>query len=440
MSKTRIEVKRLGINGEGIGFWQQKPVFIDGALTNETVLVDNIKSYGKYAKAHLIKVEKASKYRCAPNCKLYGQCGGCNLMHAKYTHQLKAKENYLKESLTKYAPKVNVESFLPIIGSKKNNGYRNHAKLILKKYSGHWHTGLYESGSNHFLTIDQYCLIHDPIINQTIKQLLNCLDNTSYQNFDSKTKLGLRGVAIRYLSGQLSITLVTGKDELSHEFVAQLQQTTKANVIAQIINTSKNVTNLMDGNIRYLTKNHHLNVNVCNLNVSIAPQAFFQLNTHGLEAMVETIDKLLPNNVSLFEGYCGVGLLSLALAKKINYGVGVEIVDAAIVSANKNASNNGIKQMQYKVGDSANELRYEHKKHKFDVVLVDPPRSGLDDNMIKTLLKTNVDSIIYVSCNPSTLAKNLDALKSKYQVKLIQPLDMFPQTMHVESITLLQRR
>lgn len=428
----------MGINGEGIGFWQQKPVFVEGALKDELVLVDHMQSFGKYFKADLVKVIQTNPNRCNIGCKKYQVCGGCDLMHANYNYQLQCKQNYLVESLQKYAPKVPLELVEPIIGSTLSWGYRNHAKLLLKKYNNHWHAGLYQSGSNHFQAIDHYCKIHDDNINRLIQLLLVALDESNLTNYDHTKKSGLRAVAIRYVDDQCSITLVTGKESLDKAWIQRLAQLTHATVIAQVMNTTKNMVNILDGNIIYLTKMHHLNVKINELTVAITPQAFFQLNTSGLNQMIQIIDRYLPNCCSLFEGYCGVGLLSLAVSNKIKRGLGVEIVEPAIVAANKNARNNHIDCMQYKVGDSAKELRYYHQKHPVDVVLVDPPRSGLDDNMITTLLKSNIKTIIYVSCNPSTLAKNLSQLNARYKVKAIQPLDMFPQTLHVETVVLLQ--
>ena len=436
--KTKLEIKRMGINGEGIGFWQQKPVFVEGALKDELVLVDHMQSFGKYFKADLVKVIQTNPNRCNIGCKKYQACGGCDLMHANYNYQLQCKQNYLVESLQKYAPKVPLELVEPIIGSTLSWGYRNHAKLLLKKYNNHWHAGLYQSGSNHFQAIDHYCKIHDDNINRLIQLLLVALDESNLTNYDHTKKSGLRAVAIRYVDDQCSITLVTGKESLDKAWIQRLAQLTHATVIAQVMNTTKNMVNILDGNIIYLTKMHHLNVKINELTVAITPQAFFQLNTSGLNQMIQIIDRYLPNCCSLFEGYCGVGLLSLAVSNKIKRGLGVEIVEPAIVAANKNARNNHIDCMQYKVGDSAKELRYYHQKHPVDVVLVDPPRSGLDDNMITTLLKSNIKTIIYVSCNPSTLAKNLSQLNARYKVKAIQPLDMFPQTLHVETVVLLQ--
>lgn len=438
--KINLDIVRMGINGEGIGFWKQKPVFVIGALEGETVTLNKLELKKNYYIGTLDKVISKSKQRINSPCKLYGKCNGCSLLHATYQAQCQFKQDYLLESLAKYGPSIKPSIIKPIIKSKSHFAYRNHAKLLLKKYDGIWHAGLYASGSNRFIRLDDSCLIHDKTINETINKVLTWLNKQSFDNYDEKSKLGLRGITIRYLQKQLSIVLVTGKDSLNQESVSDLINITNACVVAQCINTKRNMVNLLDGQLKYITKEHQLKIKVNDLTIAIGCQSFFQLNYDGLLSMIDVIGKYLPEQGNLFEGYCGVGLLSLANHSKVKSGVGVEIIDNAIVSANKNAKRNRLDQYLFKCGDSAQEFRYLHNKCHFDTVLLDPPRQGLDDAMLQSLLRSNVEHVVYVSCNPSTLAKNLSILAKKYNIESIQPIDMFPQTNLVETVVLLHHK
>ena len=235
------------------------------------------------------------------------------------------------------------------------------------------------------------------------------------------------------------MVLVGSKDVFDGLDWKGLVKTTGVTVMGSIINTKREIHNLLDGMIMYHTPKHALSFEMNDMVYTIRPQAFFQLNPYQLVTMVQTIASMMPHDARVFEGYCGIGILGLALHTKIKSLVGVEIIDSAIVDARSNAKRNHIAGYTYYCGDSGTLFRKLHRVEPFDILLLDPPRSGLDPVMIQTILHSGVSTIIYVSCNPVTLAKNLKSLSKYYRVDMVQPLDMFPFTPHVETVVLLSK-
>ena len=434
----KVCIQRIGINGEGIGFSNGKPVFIDGAMVGETVIGKVVETNPRYLKVKLMKVVEPSKHRVIPTCRLARYCDGCALAHCDQVAQTTYKQMILEEALNKYGPTMKYP-INPLIPSIKQYGYRNSCKLFFGDDHGKIAVGLYKKNSHDFVIINDQCIIHDALINQTIRSLLLWLNQHHIKVYDRKTKSGLRGVCIRVLDGKTSMILVGTHDVFSSMDFQSLIGATKVDVLGTIINTKREIHSLSDGNIMYHTQKHALDLSMDDMVFTIRPQAFFQLNLDQLNTMVQTIKQYLPNNRRVFEGYCGIGILGLLLHGKINSLDGVEIVESAIVDAKANAKANRINGFNYHCGDSAQWFRKQHMVKPYDVVLVDPPRSGLDDAMVQTILYSKVKTIIYVSCNPVTLAKNLKVLSKKYRIDMVQPLDMFPNTPHVETIVLLSK-
>lgn len=441
MKRTTIKlpIVRCGINGEGIGFQYGKPVFVEGALMDEVVEAMMVETTPRYGKAKLKKVIEPSPHRIKPRCGLTKRCDGCGLNHCDYAGQLIIKQQILKEALDKYGPTIDIRHIYPIIASSVGHGYRNSCKLFFGDDHGKLGVGLYRKNSHDFVLINDRCMVHDPSINALIHSLLHWLNHHHIPLYDRKTKSGLRGVTIRVLNDQSSMVLVGSKDVFDRINWKELVETTGVTILGSIINTKREIHNLLDGMIMYHTQNHALVYPLMDMVYTIRPQAFFQLNAYQLGSMINIIASMMPDRARVFEGYCGIGILGLALHAKIKSLIGVEIIDSAIVDARNNAKRNHITGYTYHCGDSATLFRKLHMVEPFDVVLLDPPRSGLDPAMIQTILASGVPTIIYVSCNPVTLAKNLKSLSKHYRVDRIQSLDMFPFTPHVETIVLMSR-
>ena len=441
MKRTTIKlpIVRCGINGEGIGFQYGKPVFVEGALMDEVVEAMMVETTPRYGKAKLKKVIEPSPHRIKPKCRLSNRCDGCGLNHCDYVGQLMIKSHILNESLLKYGPTIDLHHIHPIIGSSITNGYRDSCKLYFGDDHGKLGVGLYRKNSHDFVLINDQCTIHDPAINTLIRLLLDWLNHHHFPLYDRKTKSGLRGVCIRVLNDQASMVLVGSKDVFDRIDWKELVLTTGVSVMGSIINTKREIHNLLDGMIMYHTPKHALSFEMNDMVYTIRPQAFFQLNPDQLVTMIDIIASMMPDRARVFEGYCGIGILGLALHTKIKSLIGVEIIESAIVDARSNAKRNRIDGYTYYCGESAALFRKLDRVEPFDILLLDPPRSGLDSAMIQTIIHSGVPTIIYVSCNPVTLAKNLKSLSKHYRVDRLQPLHMFPFTPHVETIVALHR-
>lgn len=432
-----ILMKKTGINGEGIGYIHRKPVFVESALQGELCEIEIEKEFERYAIGKLIRVIQPSVHRVEPACPYAEKCGGCSLMMMDETWQLKIKQDLLKEALWKYA-KISESKVNRLLRSPKRTGYRNQCKMPLKNVDGKIVCGLYQEGSNQFIPIEK-CLIHDPLLERTRAQVLEVLNRHHIKAEDKKTP-GLKTLVLRRIQNKTQCCLVSGRMKLTKECIEDLLKIETLNSLTQNIQDQRKSHELFGKEWIHLGGYENMVIDVCGYKLKLSPASFFQLNTAQAEVMVTTVASLIEPCETLVEAYCGVGLMSIASHAQFKKGIGIEVVKDAIGNAKENARLNRIKHLQFVCGDAAKEMKKIVAKEKIDALIVDPPRSGLDENMLEAILKAKPDQIVYVSCNPATLAKNLHVLCDIYEVKSIQPLDMFPHTPHVETIVLLKRK
>ena len=429
-------VTKMGINGEGIAYKKGRPIFIEGALKDEEVEAKIYDEQKNYARARLLKVVKASPYRIVAKCPYFESCGACQIMHLEKAAQKEYKVEQIRESLFKYAGLDDV-AIDELITDEKGFAYRNSLKLPLTVKKGKLVTGLYEHGSNHILAIDK-CLIHDPEIERVRKNVLNVLNKYHLALYDHKSKKGMRALYIRHLMGQIELCLVTGRDELAKSVIDDLARISKLSSIYQSVNTSSG-NSFFGKSFKHLALATKLNVRFMGLKVDLSLPSFFQLNTHMAELLYSKVIELLDEGETLFEGYAGIGLMSLLASDKFQKVYAVESIAQAIQNAKAMAKKNHISNVEFFYDDASKALKRVAKKEKITTLLVDPPRSGLDDDMLLGIIKALPKKIVYVSCNPSTLAKNIAYLKKYYRLEKVIPFDLFPNSAHVESIVLLQK-
>lgn len=432
-----MQIKKTGINGEGIGYLNKKPVFVTGALQGEMCEVEIVQEFDRYAIGTLIKVMEASEHRIEPACPLAKKCGGCSLGMMDETWQLKIKQDLLKEALWKYA-KISESKVERVLRSPLRMGYRNQCKMPLKNVGGKLCCGLYQEGSNQFIPVD-HCMIHDAKLEETRKHVMEVL-NRYHLRADDKKAPGLKTLVLRRIQNKTQCCLVTGKVKIPKECIDELMKIDSLNSLSQNIQMDRKSHELFGKIWNHLGGYENMVIEICGKKLKLSAASFFQLNTRQAEVMVNTVASLIEPCTTLVEAYCGVGLMSLAASEKFEKGIGIEVVKEAIVNAKENARINRLKHLKFICGDAAEELKKISKATKVDALLVDPPRSGLSDEMLKAIEVCAPKQIVYVSCNPATLSKNLNVLQKQYHIKLIQPLDMFPQTPHVECVVLLQRK
>lgn len=433
----KLEIVKAGINGEGIAFFKRKPVFIEGCFPDEVVDADLIDE-GRHYNGRLKAVLKKSPERIKPVCSYADKCGACALMGLKYDGQLAIKMQLLENALYKYAEyEGKIEG---IVKSDDVYGYRNKCNLPIIDYNGKLVNALYKQGSNHPCLITT-CFIHEESVEEIRRKILDVLNRYKLQAYDRREKKGMRQLIVRAFDKGAQAVLVTGNDTLKENVIADLKKIKGLKSLFQGINTVRDPIRMMPEKLRPLFGKEKIEVKSLNYELELSPQAFFQLNHKQAEQIYQDAAALIKEKQKLIiEGYCGIGTISLAMHDKAEKIIGIEIIEKAIKDAKDNAKKNKVENVEFRCGDAAKEIRKIVEKEKADVIVVDPPRTGLDDELLKTLLKSKAKQIIYISCNPSTLGKDLYILKKEYEIHLVRGYDMFPNTPLVETLVELVRR
>ena len=441
-----VDIKRIGINGEGIAFYNKLAIFIEGALPKENVLVEITKATPKYAEAKIVEIKKVSPERKNVLCPYYTKCGGCNMMHLEYKASLKAKKDILIEAINRYS-NINPRKFeiRETIGSNEEMGYRFKATLPLRQGEHGVVFGLYAPNSEKFIRIKE-CLIHNKLINEIATGLCNALDLAGINAYGPKNKTGYARFAIiraSSLNGDSQVTLIFAKKPDNLEKLSQLVLSIPhVKSLYYSINAEEENVEFYGEDVIYLAGEKYIYDQLDKYKYQLLPNSFFQLNTHQANVLFSEVKKIakLKNTDTVLDAFCGVGAIGIYLADQVKEVIGVEVNKEAILNAKANIEINKLDNVRFIEGNASKILPYLNKNNEIDVLVVDPPRSGLDDEFLKAILKANIKKIIYVSCNPATLAKNLSVLEDKYNVNLMQPVDMFPNTAHVETVCSLVKK
>lgn len=438
-SIMKVKIVKTGINGEGIGYIDKTPVFVPEVLIDEEVDIKVVQREKRYALGRCTKVLKKSKDRIQPKCFVQHACGACPLMIARYPKQLEYKYDILKQSLIKYA-QVHPKLIEQPIANEHVFGYRNQCKLPCGMDNGTLVTGMFIPGSNYFEPI-QTCIIHEPGIERVRKQILKILNTYHMKAYDHNQKLGIRSLIIRGFDELYQCTLVSGEDEFTPSMIEALSEIPGMHSLWQSIHTTKKATDVFGPKMIFLAGERQLPLRLDELQLQISPRSFFQLNTTQAKILYRTVaDMVGTGNKLIVEAYSGIGAISLYLKDKAERLIGIESIKDAVVNANQNAKRNHCDDhVSFICADAADKLVYISKKEPIDVLVVDPPRTGLDDAMLACILQSKIRQVIYISCNPATLGKNLSVLQQRYRIKRIVPVDIFSHTAHIETIVQLER-
>ncbi len=432
-----VEIIKMGINGEGIAYRNHKPIFVTGALPQEKVQIEITEENERYAKAVTKKVVQASKHRVAPACAYADVCGACSLMILSHEEQCFQKKKLLEEALYKYAS-VRRELIRDVHSNHETLGYRTQCKMPVQTSHDVLTTGLYTAGTNHFHPMDR-CIVQDEQLEQTRMAILDVFNKHHYPSFDVRTNVGLRYLVLRTIGDKTQCTLITGRDQIPMDLVKELMNIPGMVSIHQSINTERKGTDIFGSRITKLAGENQIDVVIDNISLQLSPRSFFQLNVEEAKELYRlAVSKVDPCD-TLVEAYCGVGAMSLLAANKAKHVIGIEAMQEAVINAMENAHKNQIDNVDFVCMDAAKGLKEVLEEENVNTLLADPSRLGMDDAMIETILSSNIEKIVYVSCNPATLGKNIKALSSQYHVVTVIPFDMFPNTPHVESITVLVR-
>ena len=442
-----LNIKRMGINGEGIGYYHRQAIFVDGAVVGEDVEVEITKVLDGYAYGEITKIKKASPNRCAPRCPYYGKCGGCQLQHIDYNEQLVQKREMVVEAMNRYFDKTKDEDDIlvyPTIGMEEPWYYRNKTQLPVRHDGEKVVCGMYAKGSNKLVYIDR-CLIEEDLISNTMKEVLDYLTKANIDVYNPRFRQGsLRYVVLRGFSDtkEVQATFVLMKKD-SH-IIKVLENINKK--IPQIksvfynINSDPKSIEIISGECLLIKGKEKIEGKLGKLKFSISPDSFFQLNTKQTIKLYDEVKKAInpKGNEIVLDLYCGIGSIGLYLADSVKEIYGVDNNQSNINNAMEFAKMNNIDNAKFYCGNILNYLDKLKKNNIVpDAIVMDPPRRGVELSILNYLQKSKIKKIVYVSCNPSTLAKNLNHLQGSYRIEFIKPLDMFPNTANVESIATL---
>lgn len=442
-----VTIENYGHEGEGVAKVEGFTVFIAGALKGEVVKVKIIKVNKNYGVGKLLEVIEASEKRVEPVCGTYKRCGGCNLQHYSYEEQLNFKTERVKNVISRIG-KLEDVIIHNTLGMETPYNYRNKVQLPVGATGEEILVGFYAPRSHDIINMDK-CYIQDEVGDQVIALTKQWMKKFKISPYDEKSHSGkVRHIMVRkgFKTGEIMVVLVTRSEELPHkqEFIDLIKENIDG-VVSIIQNINKEKTNVILG-LKSLTLwgQDHISDYIGEFKFNISPLSFFQVNPMQTEMLYGKALEYagLTGEETVFDAYCGTGTISLFLSKKAKKVYGVEIIPEAIENAKENARANGVTNAEFIVGKSEEEIpKLIAQGIKADVVVVDPPRKGCEESLLKALAEIKPRRIVYVSCDPATLARDLGILDSLgYKTLEIQPVDMFPQTSHVETCVLMQRK
>ena len=446
--KLLLTIKRMGINGEGIAYYKRKAVFIPNAIPGEIVEAKITKQLETYAYGEVLQYKKMSEFRVKPRCEYYGRCGGCQLQHMAYPYQLAQKKSIIEETIEKYYEgKINRLEIRDCLGMEDPWEFRNKTQLPTRHDGDKVVVGMYELDSNRLVYIDK-CLIENKLISEIMKIILDYLTKASINVYNPRFQQGnLRYIVIRGFeeTNEVQVTYVVMKEEkrLTKILADSIKLDKRIQSVHYSVNDDPKSIEIITNNIVKLAGSDQINGKLGKLDFHISPNAFFQLNSKQTKVLYdEVLNALQPTgSENVLDLYCGIGSIGLYVADKVKAVRGVDINQESIANANQFAINNGLNNAKFYAGNILKQLdKLEKEGFKPDVVIVDPPRRGVELQVINYLQKHKVKKIIYVSCNPATLVKNLNHLQKEYHIHYIQPIDMFPQTSNIESVVLLSHK
>ena len=398
----KVKIEKLDNQGRGICFVNGIITFVPNTLPEEEVNIELTKESKKYNEGRVVEYLKQSDKRIKPICPFFGTCGGCELLHSTYEDTLAYKKEKLESIIYKYA---HIKTSIDIIPSDKQLNYRN--KITLKVTNSKY--GYYEPSTHNLVEIDNCYLVEEPI-----NKFLKDLNHLNIKNGE---------VIIRSNYNQELLIWIKSREKIKPD-IEYLKS--KHKIVGIILNDKPLI-----GDTSFVEIINHMLF-------TVSYDSFFQVNRNICSKLFNLIEQEINEDETILDLYCGVGTLGINATKKAKKAYGIEIVKNAVLNAITNSKINKRDNIYYMLGDVATTL--PKIKDEIDTVIVDPPRAGLDIKTKETLLEFKANKIIYVSCDPMTLARDLKDLQEIYNIKTIKGLDMFPFTQHCESVCILERR
>lgn len=441
---VEMNITGLSHEGHGVGRVHGFALFVPGALPGEQVRVKVVKVKKQYGYGKLLEILAASPDRTEPACPVYGRCGGCQLQHLDYAAQLHWKRQQVIDALERIGGLSSVPVH-PTIGMERPWQYRNKAQVPVGLQDGRVVTGFYAPRSHRIVPFQQ-CGIQHPVAEMVLRIVRQWAEQRRIAIYDEERHTGLlRHVVVRtgFAIGEVMVILVTNGERLPHvrELTERLRQAVPglASVVQNIQPERTNV--ILGARSNVLWGRDVIYDELDGVRFAISARSFYQVNPVQTEVLyakaLEYAD--LSGRETVIDAYCGIGTISLFLARRAQRVYGVEVVPEAVEDARRNAALNGMDNVTFVAGEAETIIpQWAEEGMRADVIVVDPPRKGCDQRLLDAILTMAPRRLVYVSCNPATLARDLKYLAAcGYAVQEAQPVDMFPQTVHVECVTSL---
>ncbi len=442
------KVNITSINSSGFGVCRVEGVvcFVAGGVTGDELEIKIIKSKKNYNIGRIEKIITPSPKRQENDCDVFKKCGGCVYRHVNYKDELEIKETGVRDAFTRIGHIENI-NLKPIIPADSSLRYRNKAQYPVKNENGRFYAGFFAARTHEIIPCDD-CLLQPEIFSQIVKEVCLWAERNNIPTFDEKTGRGvLRHIYLRIAEAtdEIMLTLVSAQSKLRNQDELIKTVTTKFPQIKSIIlNINSEKTNVILGQkcINLFGSDHITDI-LCDTKIKISPLSFYQVNRLQAQKLYEKAKEYMGNvkGKNVIDLYCGTGTIGLCTAKDADKLIGVEIIPEAIEDAKENAKINNRTNAEFICGDAEKAAEVLKEKNiKADIIIVDPPRKGLTPGLIETISEFDPERVVYVSCDPATLARDCEIFRN-YNFEVIEatPVDLFPRTSHCETACLLKR-
>ncbi len=438
-----LPIQGLTADGQGVGRIGSYAVFVKGALPGEVVRAHTIKANSSYGVAKLVQVLKPSPDRVSPRCPAYARCGGCSLQHLSYEAQLRAKTEQVRDALARLGGFSEIQ-VQPALGMEEPWAYRNKGSFPVALGEEGLQIGFFAPHSHRLVPLES-CYIQDPGVMAAALAIRDWAREWQVPPYDEERHTGILRHAMARASqqGVLAVVVTTGPLPHKEALVEKLRRAVPG-LVGIVHNRNRAASNVILGKeYETIWGSGRLQVRLCGLDFSVSPASFLQVNPRQTQRLYEkALDMLaLRGGETVLDVYCGIGTISLLLARHAGHVTGVENVPEAVEDARMNARNNGIENVDFICAPAEEALPgLVEARGPLDAILLDPPRKGCDPAALQAILKSGAPRLVYVSCDPATLARDCRILaQGGYLPRFVQPVDMFPHTAHVECVVLMSK-